>query len=449
MLDHVSVFTKTGVVLWSRTMAKLKGTTNPVNTLIADVLLEEKGGGTRSHTIDQYTLRWRLVNELELVIVVVYQKILQLLYVDDLLEAVAREIVTRFGDGLRGNPSAGRVPRLAFDEAFDRLQRDSETRQRSQLKAEQERQRTAAKPATVGGGGDDGDTGDGEGGGDDDDGDEDADGEEGDEALDEGAKRQAALDWLSKRGGRGRGGGSPRKGAAAAGGGAADGEKKGKEGKKMTQWHDGTAKKLSKKAAGALDFSKRDLSGEAEADDEEARIEEMKETYLPDEGESAAWDEADAEVWDDDDDDAAGAALAAGDGGADAKGWFASSALGGFIATATGNKVRVLRDAGAAAAPPPLSSLGDEAEPPHPSLATRRCSRRRTSRPCSSRCASSSSRRTSRPRSPRTCARRSARRSRARSSARSRASRRPCARRSRRPCCACSRRSARPTCCAT
>ena len=117
MLDHVSVFTKTGVVLWSRTMAKLKGTTNPVNTLIADVLLEEKGGGTRSHTIDQYTLRWRLVNELELVIVVVYQKILQLLYVDDLLEAVAREIVTRFGDGLRGNHrSCGWVPDRADEE---------------------------------------------------------------------------------------------------------------------------------------------------------------------------------------------------------------------------------------------------------------------------------------------------------------------------------------------
>ena len=94
-------------------------------------------------------------------------------------------------------------------------------------------------------------------------------------------------------------------------------------------------KKLSKKAAGALDFSKRDLSGEPEADDEEARIQEMKETYLPDEGEGAAWDEADAE-WED---DAADDAPAAGDGGAEAKGWFASSKLSGFIATATGNKV--------------------------------------------------------------------------------------------------------------
>ena len=237
MLDHVSVFTKTGVVLWSRTMAKLKGTTNPVNTLIADVLLEEKGGGTRSHTIDQYTLRWRLVNELELVIVVVYQKILQLLYVDDLLEAVAREIVTRFGDGLRGNPSAGRVPRLAFDEAFDRLQRDSETRQRSQLKAEQERQRDAAKPATVGGVGDDGDTGDGgaaaamttrrRGRG----------RRGGDEALDEGAKRQAALDRLSKRGARPRRR-QPRKGAAA-GAGAATAEEGegGQEDDAVARWH--------------------------------------------------------------------------------------------------------------------------------------------------------------------------------------------------------------------
>ena len=55
MLDHVSVFTKTGVVLWSRTMAKLKGTTNPVNTLIADVLREERAQMTDVHVAGAFS----------------------------------------------------------------------------------------------------------------------------------------------------------------------------------------------------------------------------------------------------------------------------------------------------------------------------------------------------------------------------------------------------------
>lgn len=54
MLDHVSVFCKSGLVLWSRTMAKLKG--NPVDDLVKNVLLEEKGG-TNLATTEWYTLR--------------------------------------------------------------------------------------------------------------------------------------------------------------------------------------------------------------------------------------------------------------------------------------------------------------------------------------------------------------------------------------------------------
>lgn len=55
MLDHVSVFSKSGLVLWSRTMAKLKG--NPVDDLVKNVLLEEKGGSNFA-TTEWYTLRY-------------------------------------------------------------------------------------------------------------------------------------------------------------------------------------------------------------------------------------------------------------------------------------------------------------------------------------------------------------------------------------------------------
>lgn len=54
MLDHVSVFNKAGLVLWSRTMAKLKG--SPVDDLVKNVLLEEKGGADIC-TTEWYTLR--------------------------------------------------------------------------------------------------------------------------------------------------------------------------------------------------------------------------------------------------------------------------------------------------------------------------------------------------------------------------------------------------------
>lgn len=54
MLDHVSVFSKSGMVLWSRTMAKLKG--SPVDDLVKTVLLEERGGSNIA-TTEWYTLR--------------------------------------------------------------------------------------------------------------------------------------------------------------------------------------------------------------------------------------------------------------------------------------------------------------------------------------------------------------------------------------------------------
>lgn len=38
MIDHFSIFTKSGIVLWSYNLAKLKG--NPIDNLIRNVILE-------------------------------------------------------------------------------------------------------------------------------------------------------------------------------------------------------------------------------------------------------------------------------------------------------------------------------------------------------------------------------------------------------------------------
>lgn len=82
MLDHISIFTKTGIVLWSKTLCKLQG--NPVEELIDSVLLQEKGG-EKSTILGPYRLKWDMINELDIVFVVVCSKLLTLLYVDDLL----------------------------------------------------------------------------------------------------------------------------------------------------------------------------------------------------------------------------------------------------------------------------------------------------------------------------------------------------------------------------
>lgn len=72
MLDAFYIFTKGGIVLWSFSLAALKG--NPVDALIRSCLLEERTGDssyayTTEHTA--YTLKWSFHNELELVFVAV------------------------------------------------------------------------------------------------------------------------------------------------------------------------------------------------------------------------------------------------------------------------------------------------------------------------------------------------------------------------------------------
>ena len=66
---------------------------SPVDELVKQCLLQERGGQTEfTHATGStaYTLRWRTHNALGLVFVAVYQKILRLDYVDDLLDAVRR-----------------------------------------------------------------------------------------------------------------------------------------------------------------------------------------------------------------------------------------------------------------------------------------------------------------------------------------------------------------------
>ncbi|EFA77080.1 signal recognition particle receptor alpha subunit [Heterostelium album PN500] len=97
MIDNFTILTKGGIVLLSIEWARLKG--HPINNLIRKVLVQERGSET-SFQSDNYTLKWTFANEVDLIFVVVYQKILSLMYIDELLNVVKRKFVKMYKDVL-------------------------------------------------------------------------------------------------------------------------------------------------------------------------------------------------------------------------------------------------------------------------------------------------------------------------------------------------------------
>ncbi|KDN53026.1 hypothetical protein K437DRAFT_135739 [Tilletiaria anomala UBC 951] len=105
MLDHFTIFTRTGVVLWSKSFTPtvaddLDKPSNPIDSLIRETFVEERTAD-RKYEKDGYTIRWSFANDLELIYVVVYQRILQLSYIDDLLDQVKSAFVQLFESFLR------------------------------------------------------------------------------------------------------------------------------------------------------------------------------------------------------------------------------------------------------------------------------------------------------------------------------------------------------------
>ncbi|KAG2451309.1 hypothetical protein HYH02_003915 [Chlamydomonas schloesseri] len=125
MLDYVLAFERGGAILWALQFTSLRH--NPleaINALIRGCLLEERLG-ENTFTFNPksgapQTLKWTFHNGLGLVFVAVYQKTLSLLYVDELLSNVKEEFVNVYKPGQRGYRQ--------FDETFNRLLRDAESR---------------------------------------------------------------------------------------------------------------------------------------------------------------------------------------------------------------------------------------------------------------------------------------------------------------------------------
>ncbi len=138
MLDYVAIFERGGALLWMLQFTTLRHSpVEAINALIRGCLLEERLNETTFTFTPKagaaQALKWTFHNGLGLVFVAVYQKTLSLLYVDELLTSVKDEFVGIYKPGQRDYKS--------FDETFQRLLRDAETR------AEQTRKQAPARPA--------------------------------------------------------------------------------------------------------------------------------------------------------------------------------------------------------------------------------------------------------------------------------------------------------------
>ncbi|KAL1929233.1 hypothetical protein VTP01DRAFT_2292 [Rhizomucor pusillus] len=138
MLDLFTILTKGGLVLWSKTFSPLFG--SPVDSLIKNVLIEERAGSDTFYQ-DNYALKWTFANEVDLVFVVAYQKILHLSYIDELLETIKRLFLDKFRNSIESKTMLSE-DYSAFDDLFDKAlqqleEKHSSNRQRAPRRFEE------------------------------------------------------------------------------------------------------------------------------------------------------------------------------------------------------------------------------------------------------------------------------------------------------------------------
>ena len=93
MIDQVVAFSKTGVVLWSRTFCSVRG--DPINELIRHVLLQERRGQDE-FMYGNYKLRWEVDNKRGLFYAAICQKFVPIEETDRVLALLKEEFGKRF-----------------------------------------------------------------------------------------------------------------------------------------------------------------------------------------------------------------------------------------------------------------------------------------------------------------------------------------------------------------
>jgi len=260
MIDAFYIFAKGGLLLWSTQLVKIKG--NPVDWLIKEILLEERVGETTAQK-EEYKFQWKLLNEMDIFFVVVYQGILTVTHLDRLLELASKEFVNHVGDTFGNGLN---IKRVDFDATFMEVRRkvDNEAREARR-----------AKPKAVPKSKDEQSTAKGNAGGND-----------GDE--DEDAKRKVAEARAKMLAGK-----APKKEPVK----EEKDEKKSKKGKAMRLW-DGADGKYNEKIANQLDFSKN-----KPGTDDAAALDSKQKEFLGDAGDEEAWANEEVESLPSDDDD--------------------------------------------------------------------------------------------------------------------------------------------------
>ncbi|KAL1304806.1 hypothetical protein AAFC00_003734 [Neodothiora populina] len=137
MLDAFEILTTSGVVLWSKSYAPVSS--NVVNSLISDVFIEDRlssltisssSSASKEDTQsarntpfkkDKHTVKWTTAKDLGLIFVAVYQSILHLPFVDDLLDVTRALFIKQYGKELKMASAPSRLDCSPFAPTFDAL----------------------------------------------------------------------------------------------------------------------------------------------------------------------------------------------------------------------------------------------------------------------------------------------------------------------------------------
>ncbi|KAF2155684.1 P-loop containing nucleoside triphosphate hydrolase protein [Myriangium duriaei CBS 260.36] len=130
MLDSFEILTTSGVVLWSKQYVPVSS--NIINALITDVFIEERipsaaktGDDNRAarntpYRKEKYTLKYTTAKDIGLIFVAVYQSLLSLSWVDDLLDVVRGIFIKEFSSDLK-KANRSKLSYSSFDRTFDAL----------------------------------------------------------------------------------------------------------------------------------------------------------------------------------------------------------------------------------------------------------------------------------------------------------------------------------------
>lgn len=108
-------------MLWSKSFVP---TPSPLRTLIGDGLIGEQASGFDDLMvmhIGSYSLQWNLSNEFGLIFVVAYQRILQLTYINDLLESMKSLFTSLYSSILDTTFNSWIVPEIGLTQGFNEL----------------------------------------------------------------------------------------------------------------------------------------------------------------------------------------------------------------------------------------------------------------------------------------------------------------------------------------